>query len=106
MTQEATGSDDAGLPATLHKQKGMGLEAPSELYVDGAYISAEALTRAEKENRELLGPAQPSAHKENVFGAEGFDVKVEQRQCFVLPEREHPMQSAQRKTKRQSEESL
>jgi transposase len=82
VTQEATGSDDAGLPATLHKQKGMGLEAPSELYVDGAYISAEALARAEKENRELLGPAQPSAHKENVFGAEGFDVKVEQRRAF------------------------
>src|SRR5438094_9985350 len=28
------------------------------------------------------GPAQPSAHKENVFGAEGFDVKVEQRRAF------------------------
>ena len=76
----------------------MGLEAPSELYVDGAYISAEALTRAEKENRELLGPAQPSAHKENVFGAEGFDVKVEQRRAFCPAGKESTqMQSAQRK---------
>lgn len=82
VTQEATGSDDAGLPATLAKQKEMGLEAPSELYVDGAYISAEALALAEKENRQLLGPAQPSAHKENVFGAEAFEVKVEQRRAF------------------------
>jgi transposase len=82
VTQEATGSDDAGLPATLERQKQMGLETPSELYVDGAYISAEALVQAEKENRELMGPAQPSAHKENVFGAEKFDVKVEQRRAF------------------------
>src|SRR6266702_4271864 len=82
VTQEATAGDAERLPATLQKQKGMGLEAPRELYVDGAYISAEALARAEKENRELLGPAQPSAHKENVFGAEGFDVKVEQRRAF------------------------
>lgn len=82
VTQEAIGSDDAGLPATLAKQKALGLEAPSELYVDGAYISAEALSQAEKENRELLGPAQPSAHKENIFGAEKFDVKVEQRRAI------------------------
>jgi transposase len=82
ITQEATGSDDAGLPATLEKQKEMGLEAPSELYVDGAYISAAALALAEEENRQLLGPAQPSAHKENVFGAEEFDVKVEERRAF------------------------
>jgi len=82
LTQEATQSDDAGLPATLKKQKEMGLEAPSELYVDGAYISAAALALAEKEERELLGPAQPSPHKENVFGAEQFEVKVEERRAL------------------------
>jgi Transposase DDE domain/Transposase domain (DUF772) len=79
VTQEATGSDDAGLPTTLKKQKELGLDAPNELYVDGAYISAEALTQAEKENRELLGPAQSSPHKENRFGGDEFDVNVEQR---------------------------
>ena len=82
VTQKATGSDDAGLPATLEKQKAMGLEPPSELYVDGAYISAESLVQAEREKRELLGPAQPSPHRENVFGAEKFDVRVEQRRAF------------------------
>src|SRR5580700_11401492 len=32
VTQRATESDDAGLPATLQKQKALGLEQPSELY--------------------------------------------------------------------------
>jgi DDE family transposase/transposase-like protein DUF772 len=82
VTQDATGSDDAGLPASLEKQKEMGLEAPSELYVDGAYISAEALAQAEKENRALLGPAQPSGHGKAVFGAEYFEVRVEERRAF------------------------
>src|SRR5205823_10355604 len=82
VTQDATESDEAGLPATLDKQKEMGLEAPSELYVDGAYISAEALMQAEKENRERLGRAQPSPHKENILGAEEFNINVEQRQAF------------------------
>jgi len=82
VTQEATGSDDAGLPATLKKQEEMGLEAPSELYVDGAYISAAALNQAEKENRELLGRAQPSPHKAKIFSAEKFDVRVEERRAF------------------------
>jgi len=82
VTQQATGSDDAGLPATLNKQKEMGLEAPSELYVDGAYISAAALAQAEKENRELLGRAQASPHKRNIFGADEFDIRVEERRAF------------------------
>lgn len=82
LTQEATQSDDAGLPATLEKQKEMGLEAPRELYVDGAYVSAAALAGAEQEDRELLGPAQPSPRKGNVFGAEDFEVKVEERRAF------------------------
>src|SRR2546422_4697328 len=34
VTQEATGSDEAGLAATLDKQKEVGLEVPSTLYVD------------------------------------------------------------------------
>jgi Transposase DDE domain/Transposase domain (DUF772) len=88
VTQKATGSDDAGLPLTLDKQKEMGLEPPSELYVDGAYISAESLRQAEREKRELLGPAQPSPHKENVFGAEQFEIKVEERRAFCPAGRE------------------
>ena len=37
-----------GWKLTLEKQKQMGLERPSEMYVDGAYISAEAITRGKK----------------------------------------------------------
>jgi transposase len=82
VTQDATESDEAGLSATLDKQKEMGLEAPKELYVDGAYISAEALMQAEKENRELLGLAPRSPHKPNMFESEKFDVRIEQRRAF------------------------
>jgi transposase len=89
VTQSAIESDDAGLPGTLEKQKEMGLQAPSELYVDGAYISAAALALAEKEGRELLGPAQPSAHKGNVFGAEKFDVDIAARRALCPLKKEN-----------------
>jgi transposase len=82
VTQEATGSDDAGLPATLEKQKQLGLQAPSELYVDRAYVTAEALSQAEKENCELLGLAPRSPHKVDVFETEKFDVRIEERRAF------------------------
>jgi transposase len=82
VTQEATGSDDAGLPATLKKQEELGLDAPSELYVDRAYVTAGALMQAEKENRELLGLAPRSPHRPNMFEVEKFDVRIEQRRAF------------------------
>jgi hypothetical protein len=43
VTQRATESDDPGLELTLEKQAQMGLERPSELYADGAYISAASI---------------------------------------------------------------
>lgn len=89
VTQSAIESDDAGLPASLEKQKEIGLEAPRELYVDGAYISAGALALAEKEERELVGPAQSSPHKENVFSAEGFDVEVKERRALCPAKKEN-----------------
>jgi hypothetical protein len=58
VTQRATESDDAGLPATLQKQQSLGLEAPRELYADGAYISAKAIHEAKEAGWELVGPAQ------------------------------------------------
>ena len=61
VTQRATESDDAGLPASLQKQQALGLERPSELYADGAYISGQAIQEAKQEGWELVGPAQPSA---------------------------------------------
>lgn len=89
VTQSAIESDDAGLPATLEKQKEMGLEAPSELYTDGAYISAAALALAEKEGRELLGPAQSSPHRENVLGTEEFDVDIAARRALCPAKKEN-----------------
>jgi transposase len=82
VTQSATESDDAGLPATLEKQSEAGLESPAELYVDGAYVSAAALSQAQAEGRELLGPAQRSAHKGTGFGTEAFQVCVEERRAI------------------------
>ena len=61
VTQRATESDDAGLPATLQKQEALGLELPSELYADGAYISGRAIHEAKEAGWQLMGPAQPSA---------------------------------------------
>ena len=58
------------------------MEAPQELYVDGAYVSAGALVEAENERRELVGPAQPSAHKGQGFRTEEFTVSVEERSAI------------------------
>jgi transposase len=56
-TQTAVGSDEAGMVQVLGEQKAMGFEKPKELYVDAAYISANALEEASDESRELIGPA-------------------------------------------------
>lgn len=57
VTQNAPASDKAGMAQAAVEQKRMGLEAPSALYVDGAYVSSEALKAAREEGRELRGPA-------------------------------------------------
>jgi transposase len=57
VTQNAPASDKAGMAQATAEQKSMGLEAPSALYVDGAYVSSEALKAAREEGRELRGPA-------------------------------------------------
>lgn len=71
------------MPATLESQEALGLEKPSELYADGAYVSAAALAEARSEGRELFGPAQPSPSKSSRgFRAEDFEVSVEERRAF------------------------
>lgn len=79
VTQNAPASDKAGMAQVACEQKGMGLEAPSSLYVDGAYVSSEALKTACDEGRELRGPAPASPDRGKVFTAEAFDVQVEER---------------------------
>jgi hypothetical protein len=88
VTQRASESDDPGLELTLEKQKQMALERPSEMYVDGAYISANAITQAREEGWELMGPAQPSPappKQPELYRIEAFDVNIEQRKA-VCPQ--------------------
>jgi len=81
LTQPAIASDDAGLPLVEAQQAALGLEKPGELYVDGAYVSAERLAQAQAEGREIIGPAQAAPKKEGRFSVEDFVVLVEQRQA-------------------------
>jgi transposase len=88
VTQRASQSDDPGLELTLEKQKQMGMERPSEMYVDGAYISANAISQAREEGWELMGPAQPSPappKQPELYRIEAFDVNIEQRKA-VCPQ--------------------
>jgi len=89
VTQDAIASDDAGLPATLEAQQRSHLEPPAELYVDGAYVSATGLAQAKQEGRELVGPAQPSAHKGSGYRTEDFAVEVEKRRAICPAGREN-----------------
>jgi transposase len=79
VTQNAPASDKAGMAQVAVEQKSMGLEAPCALYVDGAYVSSEALQDAREEGRELRGPAPASPDRGKVFTVEVFDVHVEER---------------------------
>jgi hypothetical protein len=82
VTQPATGSDEAGLGEILKQQAEMGLDQPAELYVDGAYVSGQALAEAEAEGRQLMGPAQPPAKTgKSAFKSDAFDIEVEQRRA-------------------------
>jgi len=79
VTQNAIASDKAGLVEVFGQQRENGMDAPSVLYVDGAYVSSEALKDARDEGRELRGPAPASPDRGKVFTVEAFDVHVEER---------------------------
>jgi len=79
LTQDAPASDKPGLVQVLGEQKAMGLEAPSCLYVDGAYVCSETLQQAQVEGRQLRGPAPASPHRGKVFTVEAFNIQVEKR---------------------------
>ena len=86
VTQRATESDDPGLEETLAKQEQLGLERPSELYVDGAYISASSISQAKEEGWDLMGPAQPPpTNKTQVYRIDAFDVSITERKA-VCPQ--------------------
>jgi transposase len=78
-TQPATGSDEAGMQQVLAEQAKSGMDKPSELFVDGAYVSAQSIIEARQEDWELVGPAQEPGSKNNTFKSDAFDVDVENR---------------------------
>jgi transposase len=78
-TQNAPASDKPGMAQVLQSQHAVGLEPPSALYADGAFVSSEALKDAHDEGRELRGPAPASPDRGKVFTVEAFDVHVEER---------------------------
>ena len=81
--QRATESDEAGRQQVLEEQMEMGLEKPEVEYVDGAYVSAKEIVKAEEEGRQLMGPAQPAPSPRNKgFSAEAFQVVVEERKAL------------------------
>jgi transposase len=81
VTQNASESDKAGMAQTFGEQTEQGLEPPSVLYVDGAYVSAQALQEAQTQKRELHGPAPASPDRGKVFPVDRFDVRVEERRA-------------------------
>jgi transposase len=81
-TQPASASDEAGAEQMEQEQEAMGLEKPTQLYVDGAYVSAQKLVQAQVEGRELIGPAQPAPKKEGRFSVEDFQIMVEESKAI------------------------
>jgi transposase len=84
VTQKAIASDDPGLDQTLRDQALSGLQRPTELYVDGAYVSAARLQEAKHQGWQLIGPAQPSANRAGLgsaFRIEAFDIDIAKRRA-------------------------
>jgi hypothetical protein len=83
VTHPAYQSDEAGAVKMEAEQASMGLDKPPVQYVDGAYVSAQELARAQAEGRELIGPAPAAAdNNEGRFTTEKFQIDVEQRKAI------------------------
>ena len=81
-TTEAVASDLAGMKEALETQQQAGLEAPSHLYADSAYLNGAELAQAREEKRELIGPVRGSPKKKNLFPVERFDVSIAERSAI------------------------
>jgi transposase len=80
-TQPATASDEAGMRQVLAGQETSGMGKPAELFVDAAYVSAQAILDARQAGWELTGPAQEPASKNKTFKSDAFDVDVANRRA-------------------------
>jgi hypothetical protein len=79
VTQPAIASDDAGFDAVQKEQNATGLDQPSQLYADAAYITAQRLVQARAQGRELLGPAPAPPSKAGRYSVQEFQICVEDR---------------------------
>ena len=80
-SQPAIASDEAGMQQVLGEQAKSGMDKPSELFVDSAYVSAQMILDAREEGWELTGPAQEPGSKNKTFKSDAFDVDVENRRA-------------------------
>jgi hypothetical protein len=80
-TTEAIASDLDGMKRAMKTRTESGEEAPKELFVDAAYVTDDTLAEAQKEGRELTGPARSAPDNEGVLSVEQFDVSVERREA-------------------------
>lgn len=78
-TTEAIASDLDGRQRVEANQQAAGQELPTELIVDGAYISAELLAEADAQGRTLTGPAPPPNGPKDCFPSDRFNVDITQR---------------------------
>lgn len=82
VTQPAISGEESGLDAVEKEQTKLGLSQPEQWYVDAGYVSAEKLTLAQAEGRELIGPAQSSPKRDpQRFASEDFKIDIAQRQA-------------------------
>jgi hypothetical protein len=81
-TQPASASDEAGAQQMAQEQASMGLDKPTEHYVDSAYISGQRLAEAKAEGRELVGPAPAAPHRDGRFSSEDFQIDLERRRAL------------------------
>jgi transposase len=81
VTQNAIASDQPGMTEVLAEQASMGLDAPSTLYVDGAYVCSWVLKQAHEQGRDVRGPAHAAPERGNTFTTEAFDVDVAARRA-------------------------
>jgi hypothetical protein len=81
VTQKASESD-VGLELTLEDQARNGLERPTELYVDGAYVSGGHLKEAQTQGYQLMGTAQPSANRAHIKDESDYRLPETLRRCY------------------------
>lgn len=76
-TTEAVASDLAGMKMALEAQQQVGLETPTHLYADAAYVNGPELAQASESGRQLIGRVKSSPQKKGeLFPVESFDISL------------------------------